>query len=377
MVSHRTSSVRWPKGRNTLSSANDLASVPPGQHLFIDANIFIYHFTQSPLTAVCTAFLQRVEAGEILGSTSVVTLTEVAHRLMLLEAIRTFGLAPRTAVKYLKEHPPLVTQLTQYRIATAAIAAFNVTVVPVTPEHLPIAQQHCAQHGLLTNDALMIAVMHTLGLADVASNDPDLMRIPGLTIWQPQPQRGSITNTLTGCKFCQSVQPIVVFEDNGFRRRSQSSSNGAIQPCLSWHKSPQPRRFPSNSLTPSFSNLSCRTSPCLSADPSANWAIIASSTSSYGSCTPECNGNACRYRTTPMESRPSTTRPSTKSSPGGPMMAHLSTPSSPVWGIWRTRITLISACCMAMGRTRWPKKGVMGLAIQATNTRRAKKSWPS
>ena len=187
--------MKWPKGRSTLSSANDLASVPSGRHLFIDANIFIYHFTQSPLTAACTAFLQRVEAGEILGSTSVVTLTEVAHRLMLLEAIRTFGLAPRTAVKYLKEHPPLVTQLTQYRIATAAIAAFNVTVVPVTPEHLPIAQQHCAQHGLLTNDALMIAVMHTLGLADVASNDPDLMRIPGLTIWQPQPQRGSITNT--------------------------------------------------------------------------------------------------------------------------------------------------------------------------------------
>ena len=187
--------MRWPKGRSTLSSANDLASVPPSRHLFIDANIFIYHFTQSPLTAACTAFLQRVEAGEILGSTSVVTLTEVAHRLMLLEAIRTFGLAPRTAVKHLKEHPPLVTQLTQYRIATAAIVAFNVTVVPVTPEHLLIAQQHCAQHGLLTNDALMSAVMYTLGLADLASNDPDLMLIPGLTIWQPQPQRGSITNT--------------------------------------------------------------------------------------------------------------------------------------------------------------------------------------
>src|SRR5438309_11788714 len=106
MVSHRTSSVRWPKGRNTLSSANDLASVPPGQHLFIDANIFIYHFTQSPLTAVCTAFLQRVEAGEILGSTSVVTLTEVAHRLMRREVIRTFDVSPRTDVKLLNGPPP-------------------------------------------------------------------------------------------------------------------------------------------------------------------------------------------------------------------------------------------------------------------------------
>ncbi len=47
------------------------------------------------------------------------------------------------------------------------------------------------------------------------------------------------------------------------------------------------------------------------------------------------------------------------------------------YGMKLMAYTLISACCMAMGRTRWPKKGVMALAIQATNTRRAKKSWPS
>jgi hypothetical protein len=40
----------------------------------------------------------------------------------------------------------------------------------------------------------MIAVMQVLGLADLASNDPDLRRLPGLTIWQPQPARDSITN---------------------------------------------------------------------------------------------------------------------------------------------------------------------------------------
>jgi predicted nucleic acid-binding protein len=109
---------------------------------------------------------------------------------MLLEAIRTLGLVPRTAVRHLKEHPALVTQLTQYRVATTAIAAFNVTVAPVTPAHLPRAHQHCTQYGLLTNDALMLAVMATLGVADLASNDPDLTRIPGLTIWQPQPATG-------------------------------------------------------------------------------------------------------------------------------------------------------------------------------------------
>ena len=166
---------------------NDLATVPSGQHLFIDANICIYHFTQSPLTAACTALLQRVEMGNLVGSTSVVTLAEVSHRLMLLEAIHTFGLVPRTAVRYLKEHPDLVTQLSQYRVATEAVATFNVTVEPVTPEHFRAAQQLCARHGLLTNDALLVAVMQSLVLADLASNDSDLATMPGLTLWQPRP----------------------------------------------------------------------------------------------------------------------------------------------------------------------------------------------
>src|SRR5262249_37167332 len=44
----------------------------------------------------------------------------------------------------------------------------------------------CAQEGLLTNDALLVAVTQALGLTDLASNDPDLVRLPGLTLWQPQ-----------------------------------------------------------------------------------------------------------------------------------------------------------------------------------------------
>jgi predicted nucleic acid-binding protein len=61
-----------------------------------------------------------------------------------------------------------------------------VTVVPVTAAHLTAAQALCAQEGLLTNDALLVAVTQALGLTDLASNDPDLIRLPGLTLWQPQ-----------------------------------------------------------------------------------------------------------------------------------------------------------------------------------------------
>jgi predicted nucleic acid-binding protein len=165
----------------------DLAALPSARRVFIDANIFIYHFTQTPLSTSCTAFLQRVEVGDIQGITSVVVLAEVAHRLMILEAIGTFGFPSRMAVKQLKEHPALVTQLVHYKASTEKIPAFHVTVEPITPAHLQTAQSLSATHGLLTNDSLTAAVMRTLVLTDLASNDPDLSVVPGLTIWQPQP----------------------------------------------------------------------------------------------------------------------------------------------------------------------------------------------
>ena len=41
------------------------------------------------------------------------------------------------------------------------------------------------QHGLLSNDALIVAVMQANGLTCLASNDADFDRVPGLTRYAP------------------------------------------------------------------------------------------------------------------------------------------------------------------------------------------------
>ncbi len=77
---------------SSLSSPRDLAALPSGTRVFIDANIFIYHFTHTPLTAACTAFLQttsRARRSEQLHSTSV--------RLCWLTAESFYSLQPRLA----------------------------------------------------------------------------------------------------------------------------------------------------------------------------------------------------------------------------------------------------------------------------------------
>jgi predicted nucleic acid-binding protein len=114
---------------------------------------------------------------------------------MILEAISIFGLASRTAVKKLKETPALVQQLSHYKVATEKVPAFGVAVEPITLTHFQVAQSLSATHGLLTNDSLTAAVMQSMGLTNLVSNDLDLALAPGLTIWQPRPSLAASPGT--------------------------------------------------------------------------------------------------------------------------------------------------------------------------------------
>jgi len=67
------------------------------------------------------------------------------------------------------------------------IPSFNVFIEAITAIHLRSAQEFSGTSGLLTNDSLTAAVMQSLTLTDLASNDPDFSVLPELTIWQPQP----------------------------------------------------------------------------------------------------------------------------------------------------------------------------------------------
>jgi predicted nucleic acid-binding protein len=82
-----------------------------GHSVFIDANIFIYHFGGRSLQ--CKAFLERCARRELLGYTSTPVLAEVLHRLMVAEAIMKGLVTAKTAVRKLAETPDLVKQLIQ------------------------------------------------------------------------------------------------------------------------------------------------------------------------------------------------------------------------------------------------------------------------
>ena len=89
-----------------------LDEIPSGVECFVDANIFIYHFTG--VSEECSRFLKRCEEGSIEGVTATSVVLEVLHRLMMIEAVRKGLITPPNVLKKLQKSPAIVRELGDY-----------------------------------------------------------------------------------------------------------------------------------------------------------------------------------------------------------------------------------------------------------------------
>jgi predicted nucleic acid-binding protein len=164
----------------------NFASIPAGATIFLDANTLIYHFSNDALYgAACTQLVKRIELQQLHGFTSAHVLADVAHRLMTIEAASLPGWSYKGIVTRLRKHHAEIPKLTVFPQAIAGIRPMRIQVIPVTLGLVESATRLSQQHELLTGDALIIAVMHAHGLANIASLDPDFDRVPGITRYAP------------------------------------------------------------------------------------------------------------------------------------------------------------------------------------------------
>jgi predicted nucleic acid-binding protein len=163
-----------------------LKDIPDGVTCFLDATIFYYHLVNTPpLSDDCSDLLERVEAGAIQGVTSTVALAEATHKVMLAEIVRRHGVSPQGLLSRIKKHPELLDSLSEHKQVAALADALQLTVEPLTLDFLKEGADLSPQQRLLTNDALLLAVVEKLGLSYLATNDDDFDSIPGLTICKP------------------------------------------------------------------------------------------------------------------------------------------------------------------------------------------------
>ena len=160
-----------------------LDRVPPASRIFLDSTIFIYHATGA--SPQCRALLGRCEVGEVAGVTSVVVLAEVAHRLMMIEAV-AIGLVPgKDVVKKLRARPDLVRRLHVYQEQIERIPLMGVDIIPLEVGTLLRSADIRREYGLLVNDSLVVATARRAGIGHLASADPDFGRVKDLELYRP------------------------------------------------------------------------------------------------------------------------------------------------------------------------------------------------
>src|SRR5581483_9936133 len=100
-------------------------------------------------------------------------LSELAHQLMLLEAGQVFGWPMAGITRRLRKHPAEVQKLSAFRQAIDEVPRLGVEVLSVERHVPPLAAALSQLHGLLTNDAYILATMQDQRITHLVSHDTD------------------------------------------------------------------------------------------------------------------------------------------------------------------------------------------------------------
>ena len=164
-----------------------LDQVPAAAHVFVDSNILVYHFQPHPgFGPVCHRLIERIERQDIEGYTSTNLVGELAHRLMVIEAGALPGWATSKVLNRLKQQPAVVKQLTLFQAAVESVLQSRIRVLPVPPVLVSMAATLSRQHGLLTNDAVILALIQAHQLTHLVSHDSHFDVVPGIIRYSPQ-----------------------------------------------------------------------------------------------------------------------------------------------------------------------------------------------
>ena len=150
--------------------------------MLIDANVFIYALTRR--SDQCRSLLARCERDEIVGITTAEIVSEVCHRLMLIEAAE-MGVIVRHSAADLRRRRAELQSLTRYWTLTSQIWNLSISILPLNESRHRAAQRVRTEYGLLTNDSLIVAAAEEYDVKALASRDDDFDQVRGLTVYKP------------------------------------------------------------------------------------------------------------------------------------------------------------------------------------------------
>ena len=161
-----------------------LDEIKTGSEVFIDADIFIYHFTG--VSEECGDFLNRCEQGDLTAITSVNVIVEVLQRLMMVEAVKKNLVKPPNIVRKLNESPEKTKALNEYFVNTQKINEMGIEIRPVTLATVIKSHMVRMTYGLMVNDSIIAASMQEEGLRLLATNDTGFEKVDYIVVCRPE-----------------------------------------------------------------------------------------------------------------------------------------------------------------------------------------------
>ena len=160
-----------------------LNEIQNSQLVIIDANIFIYANQRASLQ--CVDLIEKCAKGEISGVLPVHILAEIVHILMLSEARELGFIKSNNPAKQLSENPEKIKYLKKYKIVIKDLLSIGLRLESLLREDFLTAMRIQSEYGLLTNDALFIAVAERLSISSVVSADKCFKNISNVQLFSP------------------------------------------------------------------------------------------------------------------------------------------------------------------------------------------------
>jgi predicted nucleic acid-binding protein len=160
-----------------------LDRIKPGSVIFLDATIFVYHFTGASENS--RELLKRCEAGTIKGVTSVVVLAEVAHRLLMIEGVMKGIVSRGNLSKKMAENPTGIKTLTIYQEQVDRIPLMGIKIESLELSTVLRSADLRRRYGLMVNDSLVAMSAIEIQADGIATADGDFDVVHEISVFHP------------------------------------------------------------------------------------------------------------------------------------------------------------------------------------------------
>ena len=155
--------------------------------IFLDANIFLYHAFDTNTVAV--AFLERVEYKAFKAFTSSLVLEEVCFKLLMQSASNFVSKITVQAIKKAlrdeNRRRAILQPVVQYVDFLQLLRDSGLVILDVKGQDIRRAVHTSLASGLITADAVHLAVMERNNIRHLATADSDFNAVPDVTVWSP------------------------------------------------------------------------------------------------------------------------------------------------------------------------------------------------